>query len=187
MAGLPSLWWGRGASLTPAFLSSPGGSEGDGVCVRSVQPGAHQVTETGPASSWVLHCLTARTAGALAARSLGCLVPSVASSCQRTLALSAPPARTRPGADQPSLPRSVCRTSWVPAAEHCPQLWPHPCGCSKPWVLPGAPCALLCTCPGHRAWLSDGGAILPTCGPTPTSWVGQNNLRALSLPFPALC
>lgn len=143
MAGLPSLWWGRGASLTPAFLSSPGGSAGDGVCVCSVQPGAQQVTETGPASSWVLHCLTARTVGALAAGSLGCLVPSVASSCQRTLVLSAPPAHARPGADQPSLPRSICRTSWVPVAEHCPQLWPHPCSCSKPWVLPGSPYCVL--------------------------------------------
>lgn len=35
----------EGGCLTPAFfLPSPGGSEGDGVRVRAVQPGAHQVT-----------------------------------------------------------------------------------------------------------------------------------------------
>lgn len=33
-------------TLTPTFLSSPGGSERDCVRVCSVQPDAHQVTET---------------------------------------------------------------------------------------------------------------------------------------------
>lgn len=145
MAGVPSPWWGRGAPLTPAFLSSPGGSEGDSVRVCSVQPGAHQVTETGPASSCVLHCLTPGTAGALAAMSLGCLVPSVVSPCQRMLGLAAPPARL--GADQPSLPRSICCTSWVPVAEHCPQLCPHPCSCPLAAAAsPGHSLALIMPC-----------------------------------------
>lgn len=148
MAGVPSPWWGRGASLTPAFLSSPGGSEGDGVRVCSVQPGAHQVTETGPASSWVLHCLTPGTAGALAAGSLGCLVPSVVSPCQRTLALAAPPAGARLGAEQPSQPRSICHPGWVPAVEHCPQLCPHPCGCPQA-AAPSPGRSLALTVPYH--------------------------------------
>ncbi|KAM9232709.1 protrudin isoform 2-T2 [Leptosomus discolor] len=149
--------------------------------------GAHQVTETGPASSWVLPCLTPRTAGALAAGSLGCFVPSVASPCQRMLVLTASPDTAGLGEDQPPLPRNICHTSWVPAAEHCPWLCPHPCSGSKPWVLPGTHCALPCTCPGSLDCLSAGEAILPTYGPTFTCWVGQNNLRALSLPFLAWC
>lgn len=192
MAGVPSPCWGRGASLTPAFLFSPGGSEGDSVRVCSVQPGAHQVTETGPASSWVLHCLTPGTAGALAAGSLGCLVPSVVSPDQRTLVLAAPPASARLGADQPSQPRSNLPPRLGPCGGALPTAVPPslrlpPGSCSKPWALPGTHCALPRTCPCPVAWLSGGGAILPTCGPTSTSKVGQNNLRALSLPFPALC
>lgn len=45
-----ALWLGSlahgekgGSSLTFAFLSSPRGSEGDSVRVRSLQPGAHQM------------------------------------------------------------------------------------------------------------------------------------------------
>ena len=47
-------------------------------------------------------------------------------------------------------------------------------------------CALRCT-RAPVAWRSGGGAILPACGPTSTSCLGQSSLRALSLPFPALC
>ncbi|XP_071668154.1 protrudin isoform X4 [Patagioenas fasciata] len=111
---------------------SPGGPEGDSVCVCSVQPGAHQVTKTGPASSWVLHYLTSRTVGALPllTRSQCCLVPSVASSCQRTHALATPPASARLRADQPSLPRS---TSWVPVLELCPCPWQLLQDLGAPW------------------------------------------------------
>lgn len=152
------------------------------MCARSATR-CSSSDETGPASSCVLHCLTPGTAGRHPCHwSLECLDPSMALPCQRTLAL----VLLLPGlgwTDQPSLP---C-TSWVAVVEHCPRLCPHPCSCSKPWVLSGTCCALPRACPGPLAWLSDGRAILPTRGPAFTSWVGQNNLRALSLPFPALC
>ncbi|XP_064924367.1 protrudin isoform X2 [Columba livia] len=111
---------------------SPGGPEGDSVCVCSVQPGAHQVTKTGPASSWVLCYLTSRTVGALPllTRSQCCLVPSVASPCQRTHALATPPASARLRADQPSLPRS---TSWVPVLELCSCPWQLLQDLGAPW------------------------------------------------------
>lgn len=139
MAGVPSLWWGRGVSLTPAFLFSPRSSEGDGVCVRSVQPGAHQVTKTGPASSWALHGLTAGMVGTLAARGLGCLVPSMASTYQRTLVLSSVflPAPGWGQTSQSSLPHSICRTA---GTQLCPAPWhllyaavylPGPCGLAQ--------------------------------------------------------
>lgn len=188
-SGFAALWLeslahgGEGEHLMPAFLSSPGGSEGDGVCVRSVQPGAHQVTETDP------DCLKPRTVGSREPRLLGSqrgiTLPEDAcarcSSCQ-----------CQAGGRPALLAMQHLPHQLGPCSRALPTAMPlslrlSPGSCSKPWVLPGTHCTLPCTCPGPVAWLSDGGATLTTCGPTSTSWVGQNNLRALSLPFPALC
>lgn len=117
MAGVPSPWWGRGASLTLAFLSSPGSSEGNGVRVCPVQPGAHQVTETnqllGPAlpDTQDSGCpALARWEPGLFGSQSGVTLPEDAcarcSSCQH-----------QAGTEQPSLPCSICHISWVPVAD----------------------------------------------------------------------
>lgn len=87
--------------------------------MRSVQPGAHQVTASGPASSWVLRCLMPGLLGSQRGITLPEAACAHCSSCQCQL-----------GTDQPSLPRSMCHTSWVPAAEG---LCPLPT--TAPWQL----------------------------------------------------
>lgn len=127
---------------------------------------------TGPASSCVLCCLTPGTAGGhpchwepgLFGSQRGIPLPEDACTC-------APPASAR--LDGPAL---FAMHLLGPSGGALP----HPSSCSKPWVLSGTCCALPRACPGSLAWLGDGRAILPTCGPAFTSWVGQNNLRALS-------
>ncbi|XP_054688495.1 protrudin isoform X2 [Grus americana] len=145
--------------------------------------GAHQVTETDP------DCLKPGTVGSREPRLLGSqrgiTLPEDAcarcSSCQcqaggRPALLAMQHLPHQLGPCSRALPTAVPLSLRL-----------SPGSCSKPWVLPGTHCTLPRTCPGPVAWLSDGGATLTTCGPTSTSWVGQNNLRALSLPFPALC
>lgn len=150
----------------------------------SLQPGAHQVMKQAqPAPMPCLHCLRPGAAGrhpchwepGLFGSQHGIPLPEDACTC-------APPASTRLNG-----PALLTMHQLDPCGGALPVAVPHPCSCSKPWVLSGTCCALPCACPGPLAWLSDGRAILPTPGPALTSWVGQNNLRALSLPFPALC
>lgn len=181
MAGVPSPWWEKGSISDIRFpFQRQRLRRRQCSCALSATR-CSSSDETGPAP--VSCTVTPGTAGrqpchwepGLFGSQHGIPLPEDACTC-------APPASAR--LDGPAL---LAMHQLGPCGGALPVAVPHPCSCSKPWVLSGTCCALPRACPGPLAWVSDGRAVLPTRGPAFASWVGQNNLRALSLPFPALC
>jgi len=131
-----------------------------------------------------LCCLMPKDSGspALSQGILGCLVPSVVPPCQRTQALAAPPAGAGLGADPGSSPCSVLHRLF-PTAEHCPHC-PITAAAPLAWQLLRSHSLqrLHPALSSPRAWLCDGGTILPLSALTPTFWEGQSGVGALSQP-----
>jgi len=106
--------------------------------VCPVQPGAHQVTEAGPASAWVLHGLTPGAVGALPWLTW---VPAWCHPARGHLcSLLLLPV---PGWEQASPPCPAASAVpagslwWSAAHGRAPISAAAPGSCSEPWVLPG--------------------------------------------------
>lgn len=147
----------EGGRLTPAFvLPSPGGSEGDGVRVRAVQPGAHQVTaHQAPGPLPLLP---------------GARFPAW---CQR-------PAGGRLCSLLPLPARGWGQTQALPAAPWVPAAAPTSPVCSG--GLPSTDCALLRARPGPGSVMEQPSSLLLALPPPP----GRGRAASGSvLPFPS--